>query len=62
MASQKQIEFFQELVTRKQWPSGVNTDELKAKFAQLPQAEASRWVDRALELPNGEDSGTPVPF
>lgn len=62
MASEKQIVLFKELTERKTFPEGTNVENLRNEFASLPQAEASRWIERAMELPNGEDSGKPVPF
>lgn len=62
MASEKQKEFFRELLQRKTWPEGLDKTSLVAKFDELPTPEAARWMDRALALPNGEDSGEPVPF
>jgi hypothetical protein len=61
MATDKQNELFDRLTTRKNFGS-ADTAALRAKFHDLSDAEASRWIERALTLPDGEDSGAPVPF
>ena len=62
MASEKQIEAFNNALTGRQFPAGTDTGALRERFATLPVGEASRWLERAFELPKGEDSGAPVPF
>lgn len=60
MASEKQIKFFDELLGRKGFPEGTDKDALRQKFANVNDKSASAWIDRALELPDADE--TPVPF
>lgn len=60
MASEKQQELFHRLFEQRNMPD--NQAELEAKFKDLPQTEASRWIEKALERPAKEDSGAEVPF
>lgn len=62
MASEKQIAAFASVADRATFPAGTDLPSLKKQFEALPVAEASRWIERALLLPKGEDSGAPVPF
>jgi hypothetical protein len=61
MATDKQVELFDRLTTRKNF-GDADTDVLRITFRDLSDAEASRWIERALTLPDGNDSGAPVPF
>lgn len=62
MASEKQITAFTNVADRATFPPGTDLSALKVKFASLPVPEASRWLERALALPQDGDSGAPVPF
>lgn len=62
MASEKQQELFARLIERRTFPEGFDAETARAEFANLSQPEASRWIERALELPESGDSGKPVPF
>lgn len=61
----KQVTLFAELVERKEFPEGTDTDALKSQFETLTRKDASSWIDRALSLPNAadadEDGAEPVP-
>lgn len=66
-ATPKQVELFNELIERKQFPEGTDRAALKQQFGTLSRQTASQWIDRALSLPNAaaeDDSGanTPAPF
>lgn len=63
----KQIEFFNNLLDRKQFPADTDADALRATFATLTRKTASEWIDKALALPNATDADdegatTPAPF
>jgi len=52
----KQVQLFTELLERKQFPeSAPDAAELMAQFEQLTRANASKWIDNALKLPNADD-------
>lgn len=63
----KQSTLFSELLDRKQFPDGIDSEALKGQFANLSRATASNWIDKALALPNATDaddtgSDAPAPF
>ena len=62
MASEKQTELFKRLTEQRSFPSEQNVDSLVERFRSLSDKEASRWIERALELPEKGDSGEAVPF
>lgn len=49
--SQKQIDFFNNLLNEKQFPPDKTEDELRAQFATLNKASASQWIEAAMKLP-----------
>lgn len=64
-ASAKQVAFFGELLDSREFPAGVNTEQLRAQFANLSKDAASKWIENALALPEvGGDAGdnAPPPF
>jgi hypothetical protein len=66
LASQRQIDFFDQLTTDRQFPPEAgDLMQLKIKFANLSQDAASKWIENALALPKlDSDAGdnTPPPF
>ncbi len=63
MATSKQIDLFNRLVGERQLPPEVQREDLKYKFAQLPDRTASAWIERILALPQvGEEDSGPIPF
>lgn len=66
MASDKQKELFEKLLSEKQFPptmsdgSPFNADTLRAKFAELDTGSGSEWIEKALALP--DKGSTPPPF
>lgn len=60
MASAKQIEFFDKLLGEKAFPEGTDKDALRGKFANINDKSASAWIDRALQMPDADE--TPAPF
>lgn len=55
--SQQQINFFDELLNEKQFPSdGPSADELRDQFATLSKKNGSEWIEKAINLPKKEDS------
>ena len=63
MPSDKQVELFSRMIREdKQLPPGQDANALIEKFKGLSTKEGSRWIERALELPDQGDSGEPVPF
>ncbi len=63
MATDNQTDLFRNLMRDKmvEPKGGYTTTDLVNEFAGLPFAEASRWLDKAKNLPD-RDSGTEVPF
>lgn len=60
----KQATLFSELLDRKQFANGADTEALKGQFANLTRASASAWIDKALALPNiteADDNGVDAP-
>jgi hypothetical protein len=49
--SQKQIDFFNNLLNEKEFPPDKTEDELRAQFAQLNKASGSEWIEKAMKLP-----------
>jgi hypothetical protein len=60
MATEKQIDFFKQLTTDKQFPDGTDIDGLRAKFANVPDKSASDWIEKAMTLPDKGE--VPPPF
>jgi len=52
MVSQRQKEFFDNLLDGKEFPPGSpDPDTLRSQFAQLNKKSASEWIDRAMGFP-----------
>jgi hypothetical protein len=59
MASTKQIELFRRLTEDRDF--GTNdVNELRQKFADLTDRNASTWIERALERPKRADGDEPA--
>ena len=50
MASAKQVEFFRKLTQERDF-TGHNVHNLREQFANLPDKNASQWIEKALERP-----------
>lgn len=61
MATEKQIELFNRLVGQKNFGTS-NVQQLMSTFPTLADKTASRWIERALELPDADDDDSPIPF
>lgn len=63
MASSAQVELFDSLVEKRQFPNSLNPVELRAEFKELTTKNASQWIEKALALPARAegDSGPTVP-
>lgn len=66
MASQSQIEFFDNLTEKRAFPADADLAKLREQFASLTQKNASKWIENALKLPEraagDEPAMVPPPF
>lgn len=60
MATPKQIDFFSQLLTDKEFPTGTNAEALGKQFAGIPDKSASEWIEKAMTLP--DKGSVPPPF
>lgn len=60
MASDKQKELFDNLLSQKQFPAGTDLDALRSQFANVDTASGSEWIEKAMALPDKDR--TPPPF
>lgn len=58
MATAKQVELFQKLTTDRDF-GDKDVAQLRTTFGDLSDANASAWIERALELPRRDPSGQP---
>lgn len=60
MPSEAQQELFKRLTEQRTFPEGTDTAAAIEQFATLDGANASKWIEKALELP--ERGIVPPPF
>lgn len=63
--SSAQVKFFQQLTEDREFPKSANLEALRSAFGGLSQDTASKWIEKALELPKadtGVGDNTPPPF
>ncbi|MGA2655846.1 MAG: hypothetical protein ABSF18_07740 [Gammaproteobacteria bacterium] len=61
-ASNAQVSFFNNLLDQKQFPEESDKVALLAKFETLSVADASKWIEKALTLPDVGESNDPIPY
>jgi len=60
MATEAQIRFFDNLLGDREFPPGTDKTQLRSQFAHIPDASASKWIDKAMALPRAGE--VPPPF
>lgn len=58
MATAKQVELFTKLTQDRDF-GALDVAQVKLQFESLTDANASAWIERALELPKRDTSGVP---
>lgn len=59
--SQKQIDFFNNLLSEKAFPPEAGTvDELREQFRNLNKKSASEWIDKAMKLSDKDSADEPL--
>lgn len=56
--TKKQIDLFDKMLSEKDF-GDKSPDILRQQFATLSKSNASEWLERALQLPDRDESGRP---